>query len=314
MAAFVDEMLRELPRVLAALEGTADDLVVYVGPVADERHFPTRPPQEPHHDVEGGQHPRMADVREVVDGDPAHVDADPCLANGSEVLLLVGERVEDAQRHGTLLPEPARRLRSTAAARGAAATLHDLAGGDRPAGESAVEDGLQIALDVVLVDALGQRELLDQEIPRRIEHLALAEAQILVELEQIEVAQHLRDLEHGAGLDLLHILAIAAVPSGGIDGDVLLLEDDVDLVDGFLVNERAEPHRPDLVDGDENFHPIFHDLEDIEGLPLAGDVLVLDPHHFADALPRVDGFVADLESLHRKGLLTRSAMGGQGWA
>src|SRR5438477_113586 len=48
--------------------------------------------------------------------------------------------------------------------------------------------------------------------------------------------------------------------------------------------------------------------------PLAGDVLVLDPHHFADALPRVDGFVADLESLHRKGLLTRSAMGGQGWA
>src|SRR5437667_2648740 len=125
MAAFVDEMLRELPGVLAALERTADDLVVYVGPVADERHFPTRPPQEPHHDVEGGQHPRMADVREVVDGDPAHVDADASLANGSEVLLLVGKRVEDAQRHGTLLPEPARRLRSTAAARGAAATLHD---------------------------------------------------------------------------------------------------------------------------------------------------------------------------------------------
>src|SRR2546421_9154203 len=82
MAAFVDEMLRELPRVLAALEGTADDLVVYVGPVADERHFPTRPPQEPHHDVEGGQHPRMADVREVVDGDPAHVDADASWRTG----------------------------------------------------------------------------------------------------------------------------------------------------------------------------------------------------------------------------------------
>src|SRR5437016_14458883 len=110
-------MLRELPRVLAALEGTADDLVVYVGPVADERHFPTRPPQEPHHDVEGGQHPRMTDVREVVDGDAAHVDTDAPRAHGSEVLLLVGERVEDAQRHGSVLPEPARPLRSTAAAR-----------------------------------------------------------------------------------------------------------------------------------------------------------------------------------------------------
>src|SRR2546426_567273 len=110
-----------------------------------------------------------------------------------------------------------------AAARCAAVTLHDPAGGDRPADESAVEDGLQIALDVVLVDALGQRELLDQEIPRRIEHLALAEAQILVELEQIEVAQHLRDLEHGAGLDLLHVLPVAAVPSGGVEGGGLSL-------------------------------------------------------------------------------------------
>src|SRR4051812_14039673 len=80
---------------------------------------------------------------------------------------------------------------------------------------SAVEDGLQVALDVVLVDALRQRQFLDQEIAGGVEHLALAEAQVLVELQQIEVAQDLGDLEHRAGLDLLHVLAVPAVPGGG---------------------------------------------------------------------------------------------------
>src|SRR5213075_528857 len=93
-----------------------------------------------------------------------------------------------------------------------------------------------------------------------------------------------------------------------IDGDVLLLEDPVDLDDGLLVDERAQADRADLVDGDEDFHPVFHDLEDVEGLPLAGNVLVLDPHDLADSLARVDGLVTDLESLHRKALLTRSAI------
>src|SRR5256885_7859930 len=77
---------------------------------------------------------------------------------------------------------------------------------------SAVEDRLQVALDLVLVDALGQRQLLDEEITRCVKHLALAEAQVLVELEQIQVAQHLGDLEDGAGLDLLHVLPVPADP------------------------------------------------------------------------------------------------------
>src|SRR3954470_12503632 len=49
---------------------------------------------------------------------------------------------------------------------------------------SAVEDRLQVAFDVVLVDALGERKLLDEEIAGGVEHLALAEAEVLVELEQ----------------------------------------------------------------------------------------------------------------------------------
>src|SRR6267143_3274348 len=112
---------------------------------------------------------------------------------------------------------------------------------------SAVEDLLQVRLDVVLVHALRERELLDEEVAGGVEHLPLAEREVLVELEQVEVAQHFRDLEHGARLDLLHVLAIPAVPGGRIDGDVLLLEDPVDLDHGLFVDERAQPDRSDLV-------------------------------------------------------------------
>src|SRR5947209_1556485 len=90
---------------------------------------------------------------------------------------------------------------------------------------SAVEDLLQVGLDIVFVDALRQRQLLDEEVAGGVEHLPLAEREVLVELEQVEVAQHFRDLEHGARLDLLHVLAIAAVPGGGIHRGILLLYD-----------------------------------------------------------------------------------------
>src|SRR5205807_931543 len=88
---------------------------------------------------------------------------------------------------------------------------------------SAVEDLLQVRLDLVLVHALRERQLLDEEVARGVEHLALAEREVLVELQEIQVAQHFGDLEHGACLDLLHVLAVAAVPGGGIDRDILLL-------------------------------------------------------------------------------------------
>src|SRR5260370_31953329 len=41
---------------------------------------------------------------------------------------------------------------------------------------SAVEDGLQFQLDLVLIYALCARQLLDDEVSRRVEHLALADA------------------------------------------------------------------------------------------------------------------------------------------
>src|SRR3954468_16580511 len=162
-----------------------------------------------------------------------------------------------------------------------------------------VEDLLQVRLVVVLVHALRERQLLDEEVAGGVEHLPLAEREVLVELEQVQVAEDLGDLEHGARLDLLHVLAIATVPGSRVDGDVLLLQDPVDHDDRLLVDERAQADRADLVDGDEDLHPVFHDFQYIERLALAGDVLVLDAHYLADTLPRVDGLVADLESLHR---------------
>src|ERR1041384_1310269 len=92
-------------------------------------------------------------------------------------------------------------------------------------GKSAIEDRLQVAFNVVFVDALGQRKLLDEEIARRVEHLALAEAQVLVELEQVQIAKNFGDFKDGAGLDLLHVLPVPAVPGGGVDRNVLLLQD-----------------------------------------------------------------------------------------
>src|SRR6266446_2312538 len=178
---------------------------------------------------------------------------------------------------------------------------------------SAVEDLLQVRLDVVFVDALRQRQLLDEQVARGVEHLALAERQVLVELEQVEVAQHFRDLEHGARLDLLHVLAVAAVPGGGIDGDILLLQDPVHFHDSLLVDQGTQADRTDLVDRDEDLHPVFHDLEHVERLPLAGDVLVLDPHDLPDTLPRIDGLVADLERLHTAICITALHLASSSW-
>src|SRR5690349_10706023 len=46
------------------------------------------------------------------------------------------------------------------------------------------EDLLQIRLDVLFGADLGERQLLDEQRARRVEHLALAERQVLVALEQ----------------------------------------------------------------------------------------------------------------------------------
>src|SRR3990170_2065377 len=70
-----------------------------------------------------------------------------------------------------------------------------------------VEDLLQIGLDVLLITVLGDGQLLDKQRTRGVEHLSLAERKILVGAQQVEIPQNLSDLEHRAGLDLVHVLA-----------------------------------------------------------------------------------------------------------
>src|ERR1041384_107796 len=90
---------------------------------------------------------------------------------------------------------------------------------------STIKDGFEISLDIVFVDALGQRKLLDEEIARRVEHLPLAEAEVLVELEQVQIAKNFGDFKDGAGLDLLHVLPVPGVHGEDQDRNVLLLQD-----------------------------------------------------------------------------------------
>src|SRR5215813_10042914 len=158
------------------------------------------------------------------------------------------------------------------------------------------EDLPEVGLDLVLGALLGEAELLDQQGAGGVEHLPLAEGQVFVALEEVQVAEHLGDLEHGTGLDLLHVLPVPAVPGGGVDRDVLLPEDGVDLLDVVLADDLPQADRADLVDGDHDPHPVFQDSEDVERLALARDLGVLDAHHLAHTLARIHGLVARLEA------------------
>src|SRR5207253_220880 len=138
----------------------------------------------------------------------------------------------------------------------------------------------------------------------RIQHLALAEGQVLVALQQIEVTQHLGDLEDGACLDLLHVLPVPAIPRGGINRDVLLPEDGIDLLDVLLADDLPEANGAHLVDRDHDPHPVFQDAQHVEGLTLPRYLGVLDSHDFAHTLARVDCLVASLKArLHSYRLL-----------
>src|SRR3990172_1787569 len=158
-----------------------------------------------------------------------------------------------------------------------------------------VEDLLEVGLYVLLVAFLRDGKLLDEERARCVEHLPFAEGEILVRAEQVQISKHFRDLEQGAGLDLVHVLAVAPVPGGGVDRDLFLAQDGVDASDFLLSDDLAQAYRTDLVHRDHDLHPVVQDAEHVEGLPLTGDLLVLDTHDLSHPLPRVDRLVPNLE-------------------
>ena len=106
-----------------------DDLVVDVGDVLDQRHLVAALPQPAAQHREGDVGTRVADVDQVVHRGPAGVDADPALVARDELLLALGERVEQAD-HGFSFdggesrtgPATAASMRVTVSARSRAAS------------------------------------------------------------------------------------------------------------------------------------------------------------------------------------------------
>src|SRR5579862_3298603 len=60
---------------------------------------------------------------------------------------------------------------------------------------SAREDPIELLLDLHFLRLRRDGDLLDEERARRVEHLPLAERQLLVALETLQVTEHLGDLE-----------------------------------------------------------------------------------------------------------------------
>jgi len=75
----------------------------------------------------------------------------------------------------------------------------------------------------------GNGEFLDQEVLSQIQHLPLPEREVLVAPQVNEIPQDFRNLIDRTGLDLFHILAVAAVPGLTIDLSVFFGYEDYDL-------------------------------------------------------------------------------------
>src|SRR5437870_6802545 len=170
--------------------------------------------------------------------------------------------------------------------------------GTRDGPRSVGEDAPELLHDLLLAVRLRDRELLHEEVPGGVEHLPLAEGELLVSLQHEEIAQHLGDLEDAAGLDLLGVLAVAAVPRLLIDLDLLVTKDLVHLRHHVLADDAAEPDRLDVLGRDHDGHVAVDDAQHVELALGTGDDLRLDPLDDTDAMRRVDDLLTNLERTH----------------
>src|ERR1700722_978090 len=101
---------------------------------------------------------------------------------------------------------------------------------------------------------LGDGEFLDQQAARGIEHLALAEGEFLIALEDQQIAENLGDFERRTGLYLFGIFAIAAVPGLRIALDLALTQDFIDFGYGFLTDDPPQAHRLNIFGWNHDRH------------------------------------------------------------
>src|SRR5690606_1380117 len=157
------------------------------------------------------------------------------------------------------------------------------------------EDRLDLVLDLFLGLIARNRDFLHDQPARRVEHPALAEGQLLVRLEAIEVAQHLRHVVNRAGLDLVHEPAVPAVPGLRIEADRALTQDVENLPDLLLADDLPQPDRVRIGHRNHDLPIGVEDPQDVETLPLPGAVLLVDADHLGDPLSGIDRLVTDLE-------------------
>src|SRR5580700_5749015 len=116
------------------------------------------------------------------------------------------------------------------------------------------EDHLQLFHDFFFWMSLGDRQFLDQQRTRRVEHLALAERQFLVALQHQQIAQHLGDFEWRTGFDLFGVFAVATVPRLRIDLDLALTQNTVDFFHHIFADYAAQSDRLDVLRRNHDSH------------------------------------------------------------
>src|SRR5271155_289497 len=108
------------------------------------------------------------------------------------------------------------------------------------------EDRLQLFHDLFFRMSLGDRQFLDEQGSRSVEHLALAERQFLVALKHEQIAQHLCDFQRRTRLDFFRVLAVAAIPRLRIDLYLALAQDTVDFFHHIFADNAAQSDRLDV--------------------------------------------------------------------
>src|SRR5271155_4209180 len=93
---------------------------------------------------------------------------------------------------------------------------------------------------------LSDRQFLDEQGARRVEHLAFAERQFLVALEHQQIAQDLCNFQWRTGLDLFRVLAIAPVPRLRIYLDLALAKDTIDFLHHIFAYYAPQSDRLDV--------------------------------------------------------------------
>src|SRR5262249_24316831 len=136
---------------------------------------------------------------------------------------------------------------------------------------------------------------LHQEVACGVEHLALAEGELLVTLQHEQVTEHLGDLEHAARLDLFGVLPVAPVPRLLVDLDLLVTQDAVDLGNHVLADDAAESDGVDVLGRDHDRHVAVEDAQHVKLALRTRNHPRLDALDHADAMRRVHDLFPYLE-------------------